>query len=348
MLESRWWIGEKARTKTETRVWNEETQRYKRSGKKPHKKPIIVKTNLADNPDKRLVSVETWEKVQTILQHNSQTWTAQTTRLNEFLGAGLLTCQCGAKMYHHKDPRTGKKSSYICSLKHRGKGHPEAQYFWSDDVDNEIGLQAVMTMGKKDFIQARIKEAMSADKTAEKKITVSRIEKDITSLERRKKNLVDAIEQIGLSPDVHGRIKDLDSSIADAKFKLMAAKDELKANLQDSDVDKLAARMSKDFSNFMKMDLPDRKALLATWIERIDLRRDEESGMVVVAFAVKVGVPEPTHQRDSFPVVPTPKAKSFRKDPLRVEKGEPVGGVGSIEDTARRLGTNSATIARSR
>jgi hypothetical protein len=42
-----------------------------------------------------------------------------------------------------------KKKEKRQAVKHRGKGHPEAQYSWSQDVDDEIGLQAVMTMANR-------------------------------------------------------------------------------------------------------------------------------------------------------------------------------------------------------
>jgi hypothetical protein len=302
-LSSRWWIGEKARLKTEARTWDESAQRYRRR-KSAHRNPIIVKTNLALRP---LVPVETWEAVQSVFHRNHEKWRMKIIRANEHLGGGLLFCGCGARMYYNKQSRPGKNPNYICSLKYRGKGHREAQNFNATELDNQIALQAVLNLGNEKFIQSKI-NVLTKQECEEKERTVQRAEGALLGLQRRMEDLWEAIEEYGFTPKHRRSVKELEREIAESKSDLLTARDELRAVIRESDVKMIANTVRREFASFMQMDRLHQKELLARYVERIAVTEDK-STTIVLNFRVKVGVFESLYQRDSTPLERPSKTK---------------------------------------
>jgi DNA invertase Pin-like site-specific DNA recombinase len=344
VLNNKWWLGIKTREhKVIGQTWNPDTEKWTGGKRVRHEDPKEIPTNLVSEP---LVSAEVFTKVQSILSQNHSTWTQKKSRLDDFLGNGLLYCRCGAKMYHYKG--IGKRiSTYVCAKRYRGNGPCDAPRLPVIEVDNEIGLQTVLYMTDEKFVQAKIKEAMDASKTAEKTRELEHAEGMVAKLEKEKRNLAAAMRR---APDVDVLVLELrkvETEIAAAKEKARSATDELSLSVSDGDVKLIARRLRQEFAGFMQLSRPDQKALLAKYIDRIVAHKDEFAG-IVLAFQVKAGVPEPSYQHEDYPEPPKPKGGKLKRvvvdnTPIRVLSSD---GSKWKRSSTSSFSTPAADIAR--
>jgi hypothetical protein len=287
-LKNPWWIGIKHRTKTRVKTYNEEKGRYSYGGRIDHINPVEMATNLAEKP---LVSVELFQKVQGILSRHRKAWTQRKTLLNDFLGAGLCYCaECGAKLYHKKEEREGKPPYYICASKWTHKQECFSRRFRAKDLDDEIGLQAVLHLTDQKFVEARLKELMSVGQTSERKAEVKRLTSAVADLEKRKRNLVKAIAAEG-DDDLIAELKTVNQDLTIARSNLAVATEQYESTISEQDAKSIARDIHREFSGFMQKDRIEQKVILAQYIERIDVSHNTVTDALVVKFKVKVGVP---------------------------------------------------------
>lgn len=279
-LRSRWWIGEKARTKKRIeRTWKDD-DRLSAGKLVNHEQPIIVKTNLAAKP---LVSVDVWERVQEMMNWGHRTWTQRKTHLNEFLGAGLLYCHCGGRMYHKKETGAGRQPYYVCANRHNPEHPCSSPRVKTERIDRAIGICATAYLAHPEFVEVKITEAMSAEKTQDRLREIQTAEKAITTLGRKKKNILDAIEGIGYTAELGQRLKALEMEIAEAKHKVSIGKDGATSH---GDPKELAAKITNTFIRFQDWATPQQKAALAEHVARITVTN---SGSI--DFMVRTGYP---------------------------------------------------------
>lgn len=100
-LRSKWLIGFKCKSKTHVgRVWDEQRQKVMRRERQALTDDKLIEVEVPELRSDPCVSDEVWNAVQAILDRNVRTWSQKKSLTNEFLGIGLLYCECGRKLYH--------------------------------------------------------------------------------------------------------------------------------------------------------------------------------------------------------------------------------------------------------
>ena len=153
-------------------------------------------------PLKPLLTRDQWERAQALLAKN-KTW-SKATRIQRFLGAGVLTCQCGKKYYIHSDTRRGPHDEYMCSTRHRGGPGCGARRLKRMGVDAAIETLVAGYLSDPRFLAAvfaRVKQEPKPDLEAR--------ERELARLAARRARLLDALE---------------DGTITKAEFAARAAK----------------------------------------------------------------------------------------------------------------------------
>lgn len=335
-LQSKWWIGIKAKTHhhTERGEWSDKKQKYMRKGRKKLDAEQIIEAEVPELRSDPCVTDETWHAVQDILNRNIKEWSTKKSQYNMFLLSDCARCSCGRKLYH-KINTTNKKPYYYCSrLRHPDKEGAacEVQTLRADKVDDEAKLQVVTQLGNSKVVYGLIKDSFNTEAVEEKKRKVARIEETLKESQRLLKNAEDLAEKMGLSPERQQRIRDRESDVAEGKEKLKRAGDELALTLTDNDVQRVAEKIAADFADFPQLKIEDQKLLLKKYVTRADvwfptLERDGYQGSPVVRFGVTVGVLE--FQRGDEWQKTTEKKKPGRAtaEPIRVVKGGMYGGV---------------------
>jgi DNA invertase Pin-like site-specific DNA recombinase len=281
-LRSYWWIGVKATTKRRVERKPMVDVRLSDGKKIERENPIFVKTNLAETP---LIPEAIFERIQDVLNQNTRHWIACKSRTNNFLGVGLLYCQCGEKMYAKSDKRPGKPSYYICASKYHGT-RCSAPRLRAIETDTEIWWSIMTYLCDERFIALKVKEAMGSEHEAKRKRETRILQKMIADLERKKKNLMEAIADIGYDPKIGQRIKELDGQQTTAKTKLNALGEA--EGLQSLDAHQLAKQIKQTFWGFSEWSKERQKRVLSECVQRITL---DDQGRA--DFTVRVGLPMP-------------------------------------------------------
>lgn len=279
-LKSHWWIGIKAALyhRDYGDVRKTRIDGSLADGRKVNRQePILVPTNLAKTP---LVSPTDFQKVQDILKANSNTWAQGKSKLNDFLGTGLLYCSCGLKMYHKQDARPGKPRYYLCASRWSDKtpcGNPSVN---ATSVDRSITYAVMTYLLDPRFVERQIKQAISVDGRSEKEWEVKRLERSVGDLDvKRKRAMEFSLEH----PEFIENVKALKGEIARERLKLAKAKAELDAHLEERDVKKLAKAIKERFWLFDEWEMVERKRALNEYVERITLDADGSAQLIVKA-----------------------------------------------------------------
>ena len=296
-LRSWWWVGIKASTKKRVDVKVDENGKYTDGKKVDREQPIFVETNLATKP---LVSRERFDAVMDILKEHRRTWTQSKSRRNDFLGTGLIVCRCGKKMYAKGDNRPGKPQYYICSTRYGDWcGNPNLK---SKDVDDEIWWSIMNYLTDENFVAQKVKEALSTDEQENVLRKRKALEKVVAGLERKKKNVIDAIENGGADADLLQRKNSLNEDIANARQNLRLA---ASVATDSIDVKALASHILTDFWHFSARPMVEQKKILSDTVDRISIAEDGHA-----EFVLKIGMPEPTPYTGVLPTVLNPSKVS--------------------------------------
>jgi hypothetical protein len=296
-LKSRWWVGEKCMTQQRiNRTWNVEKDKLTSGQRVPHPDPIAVKTNLAEDP---LVSYELFNTVQDILKANHKTWTQNKTLVNEFLGAGLLYCSCGCRMYHKVTNHDGKQwAYYICSGRYtkktdcrmpilQAKGEPFPS---SCSADELIAFAMETKFAEPGFVKARIEEALAAANTYETRLHLATAEKEVKDLERMKSNFETAIGNASSHTVINSLVKKLealDTEIALARTRVRFAQ---KAVTRQIDPVAAAVQVQEAFKDFQTLPGDEQKEILNQYVSRIDYVPPTCAGDVSAMFNVTMKI----------------------------------------------------------
>jgi hypothetical protein len=271
-LHSRWWVGEKCMTqKRVNRIWNAEKDKLTTGQRVAHPDAICVKTNLAETP---LISHELFDAVQDILKTNHKTWTQNKTLVNEFLGAGLLHCACGCRMYHKVTNHDGRQwAYYICSSRYTKKTdcrQPILKAHGGLSADELIAWELETKFAEKGFVQARIQEALAARNTDETRRNLTAAKAAVKELEDQQENFAVAIastKNVSVTKMLVGKMEVLDTDISLARITARQA-----AKEATSAIDPIAAALQVQtvFKGFVGFPVAQQKAILQEYVSRID------------------------------------------------------------------------------
>lgn len=341
-LKSKYWIGWKYKTKSCTEhVWDEHRQKFLHRKEKELTGDDRIEVRIPELADDPAVSEEVFYAVQEILKKNTTTWAQIGSRSDEFLGTNLLYCKCGRKLYHKIHSRGALY--YSCSYKARVKGTRQGDpcnepMFRSKLIDDEIAFNAVVHLTDPDFVDAALKVTMDTSSVEAKRKAWERAEKTVFDIDKRRKNAEQGGETFGWTDERIARVKTLMVELTQAKLKASQLHAELNATLTDNDRHKMAELLRSEFAGFAMMAVPEQKELLARYIERIDVVRDEFAG-IIVNFKVKVGFPAFVDQME----ITQPKER-IRKpgklvliEPIRVKTGGTIGGVPAASGHGSKL-----------
>jgi site-specific DNA recombinase len=165
-----------------------------------------------------VLTPEQWARAQTLLAKR-RTWSKE-TRLQRFLGAGLLVCGCGKRYYQHNDVRRGHHDEYYCSSKFpKGPGCGSA-HLRRDVVDAAIRriIEAHMTNAK--FLAAvfrRIEQKPTPDTRAER-------ERELVRLAARRQKWIEAYDEGTITkPEFAERMSVIEKAVHEVEAKMPAA-----------------------------------------------------------------------------------------------------------------------------
>ncbi len=291
-LKSRWWLGEKCMTQKRVgRIWNTEKDKLTTGQRIAHPEPITVKTNLAETP---LVSPELFGAVQDILKANHKTWTHNKTLVNEFLGAGLLHCSCGCKMYLRVSNHDGRQwAYYICSGRYTKKTdcrQPILQGRGEYSADQLIARELDEKFSEDGFVQARIQEALAARDTDETRRNLSAAKAEVKELEDQQENFAVAIastKNTSVTKMLVRKMEALDTDISLARTKARQA-----AKEATSAIDPIAAALQVKtvFAGFVDFPTAKQKELLNEYVSRIDYNPPSCAGDISGMFKVSMRI----------------------------------------------------------
>jgi DNA invertase Pin-like site-specific DNA recombinase len=271
-LKSGWWVGEKRMTKKRiNRTWNTEKDKLTTGQRVAHPEPIVVKTNLAEDP---LISQDLFDTVQDLLAGNHKTWTQNKTLVNEFLGAGLLYCSCGCRMYHKVTNHDGKQwAYYICSGRYTKKTdckQPILAARGEYSADQLISWELETKFAEKGFVQARIEEALAARDTDETQRTLTATKAAVKELEEQQENFAVAIASTKNQTVIKSLVRKMEA--LDTETSLARTKARQAAKEATSAIDPVAAavQVQKDFAGFVGFSVTKQKELLNEYVSRID------------------------------------------------------------------------------
>jgi DNA invertase Pin-like site-specific DNA recombinase len=304
-LKRVWWIGQKASKQVRVERTLNEDGRLNDGRKVNRKVPIIVETNLAATP---LVPVKVFNQVQEILGQKHTTWTKRRSLSNNILGAGLMHCQCGRKMYAKSDKRPGKPDYYICSSYYLKDKTQQCGSPWLDvkKADAEIWWSIMTYLTDEQFLAVKAKEAIAATEGDTRNRDLKVLEKEISTIERKKTNLMKVIEDLEEDDAAtYGkRIKALNEDQAAVRVRLATLRSQ--DALMGSDPVAVANQLKQRFFGFDKWDRTQQKAILAECVKTISL-----DGRGNADFEVRVGLPLPSWKPEREGMHPK-QNKAFR------------------------------------
>lgn len=286
ILRNQWWIGNK--THLQRRVYRDENDSV--GQKKALENPLIVPTNLEKSP---LVEPQDFLQVQRVLDLKVKTWTQRRTLEHEFLGPGLLCCECGKKMYLKKGSSRGiglgtKPDYYVCASKWNGRKGSTCKNFPAVEIDDSIAWTAMNHFINEDFIRQSIDREFSNDNRLELVAEVARLTKVVSMLEaKRERAMVKS-----LSDDSYDTlVKKLKDEIGSHRAELLKSQKELASKLTRPDMEKMAFTLRQKFFDFAKNDKgewnrAEQKKLLDEHLERISLKEEGDT----LEFVMKGGL----------------------------------------------------------
>jgi DNA invertase Pin-like site-specific DNA recombinase len=272
ILRNQWWIGNK--THLMKREYRDESDTVGR--KVPLKSPVIVPTNLAKKP---LINPVDFERVQRILDVKVQTWTQRKAVGENFLGPGLLRCECGEKMYlkqgtSHGIGRGMKPDYYVCASKSNGRKASACQNLPAEKIEALIAWTATKYFVDESYIKNAIERNFSDDNRAEFEAEVERLTKTIVALERqRDRAMVKSLSDDGYD----ALVKKLKEDIRREQANLVKAKADLASQLTKPDIAMMATELRERYFTFTSADgwtQEDRKRVLSDTVEKITLKED--------------------------------------------------------------------------
>ncbi|HYW46365.1 MAG TPA: recombinase family protein [Bryobacteraceae bacterium] len=340
VLKNEWWIGYKTRLYTikrdeETSEWDEVKEKWTGGKRVPHSKPIRKETNLVKAP---LISPVDFKRVQEKLKINHVRYEARAPRVNNFLGAGLLYCKCGAFMYHPPGSK-GRADTYKCSARHTGKGCTEP-IFKAKQVDDEIALQAQMILGGKDqakFLDDAIRQSFSQEKQEEMRLAVQIANETVADLEKRIARVRRQCEESD-DPGLGRRLKGLNGELASANEKALSAAGELRT-IPDAEVQRFRRQLQHDFLTFGAQPMERKKEILKQYVERLTPHLNPVTDEVKVAFKIKVGLPAV----DEDYTVGKPPKPPKDDGPVRVKHAAKPINIGGAKPLPTRVRSESSS-----
>ena len=257
-LKNRWWIGVNERTHQVIITNDEETGEKIRTKRLPHPIPYVHATNLAE-PGKSLVTVELWEKVQTLLAGDAKTFTLVHSNTKDFLFNGLLYCgNCGSKLYVKNDlKRANQPPTYLCSSYQnswRKPGNAKGQSCGfkrlpADVVDFNLFQVCSAEFQKSEWIERAITAAMDTDEARNRKHWS--LQRHRNGWKVSEKKLVKAKRLFMADDDDEASFKlvnEVKRDIAEAKIRLATAKAQAEPFGTD-DASSIAAAIKARWSN---------------------------------------------------------------------------------------------------
>jgi hypothetical protein len=202
-----------------------------------------------------------------------------------------------------------------------------------------------------DFIQSKLKDSMDTQSIEATKRSIERTEKEVADLNRRKGNILSAVEAgIGDLADYGAAMQKNKVETAEASNKIRILKTELKT-ISNSDVAAVEQAMFCDFAGFRTKPMIERKAILSKYVEKIVVTfpRGKDSDSFDLEFSVKAGLPATLQASEAVNKPGTPGNYNPSDDITALEsyKYWLKSGVTNIE-TVSRTGSLLFLCARSR
>ena len=276
-LKNRWWIGVNERTHQVIITNDEETGEKIRTKRLPHPIPYVHATNLAE-PGKSLVTVELWEKVQTLLAVHAKTFTLVHSNTKDFLFNGLLYCgNCGSKLYVKNDlKRANQPPTYLCSSYQnswRKPGNAKGQSCGfkrlpADVVDFNLFQVCSAEFQKSEWIEHAITAAMDTDEARNRKTELAAAQERLEGLGKK---LVKAKRLFMADDDDEASFKlvnEVKRDIAEAKIRLATAKAQAEPFGTD-DASSIAAAIKARWSNPEAWSFDEKRAAIKETIEKV-------------------------------------------------------------------------------
>ena len=266
-LTSRWWIQEKATMNFRVgRAMRDDGTLF--DGRRiPREDPLIVPADFNGAPP--LVSREDFFAVQAILANEHKTWTKNRdvghTKIEPFLGHGLVFCQCGQIMYAKSTKRRHCSTLYyICSSRanynRTSCGYPILR---QAVVDREIQTWATFRLISRKYLETL--------KPAQPLIDTKNIERQLAKFTKKKES---QYRQIGDVKDP-GLLMKL---IAETESQIDRLESDLRTQPVPSKFD--PAELQERFLHFAKMPLAQQKELIRATFSKITV--DEEGSIIGV------------------------------------------------------------------
>ncbi|MBZ5624788.1 MAG: hypothetical protein LAQ69_39725 [Acidobacteriia bacterium] len=198
------------------------------------------------------------------------------------------------------------------------------------------------------FLQAEIKKTQNEEHITEARMAVRIGEKAVDEIEKKRKRILAAIENTD-DASLSDRLKELNGDLANAKARVRNAQAEI-SDVGQADIEAMARKIALDFSGFMEMPMERKKAILASYVERLTISRHEATDALQVSFKVKAAYPSSDEAgRDPAPeeVLDAPAKPQRRKKCKNTgawlvdgDKIRPSGSMSS-SDCRKTVGTKS-------
>ena len=272
-LRSRWWIGEKASYNIRTNSGLRDDGTMYSGYRKKRDQPIIALANglsqrceTCDVHCQPLISGETFEAVQAILDRTEKTWVRTTVDNSTlpYIGIGVLICnRCGRKLYSKPNKKT-HKYYYRCSSFNNGHTPCGAPHIHQADIDNELEVYAFVRMQDKKHVESLSPEVP--------RVNTSILEKQVTDVEQRLDSLYAKLgdpkwDQARIEQQIESATKQ-GQELAD---KLAVVSTPSKAHI---DGDAIVRR----FRNFGKLSLVEKRDAIRKTFAKVVVDYDDEDG----------------------------------------------------------------------
>ena len=217
--------------------------------------------------------------MQAIFSQHRTAWTKRKSNAQNYLGHGLLYCECGRQMHPKTDGRPGKPNYYVCATQCNGETPCGQKMLPTGIVDQQIEAWVILHLRNKKKIREMLLKDTHTDNQQLAAQEKSRIVKAIADLEKKKSRLVLSLEDLDTSSTVtaKGRIKELAIQIYAQKAKLLSHERSHKT-VSAVDIDKRVDEIYARALQYPKFDLEKKKALLRQTFLRLSL--DDEGTIV--------------------------------------------------------------------
>lgn len=305
VLKNKWWIGINERVHTRPVDYDEETGAKIIGKRKEHPAPYRHFTNLAEAPP--LVSVELFERVQSILAVKKDHFYQAQSNTGNFLGTNFLYCQCGQPMYLKFDDRRSQPPVYVCSSyqkrwrmkKYHGVELPvcNASRLRAEDTDKALEDVALQTMANMRFLRPLLDAAKQSDDAQQRRGELDMALKTVEDLEGQKRRAQKTYVRDN-DEDAEKLLDEVKRDLAAAKLRLEVAK----ANAQPfgtQDGNLICELLKNRYASFPALSRIEQRAIFQDTLERISI---DERGYVtfVVRGGLSLPAVEPNHERRDF------------------------------------------------